>query len=91
MTIWFRNQFGMPHGLCFAYGLNGGTNYDICPRCKVQFGLTDIMPDDAVDMTSEDHLNHLRIKWLDRTGWQQSDIDELREVLGINAEDLRSN
>jgi len=79
----------MPHGENFAYGLNGSTNFDICPRCKVQFGLTDLLPDDAGGMTSEDHFNQLRIKWLDRTGWQQEDIDQLREVLDINAEYLR--
>lgn len=79
----------MPHGQHSAYGLNGSTNFDICPRCKAQFGLTDVKPDDAGDLTSEEHLNQLRIKWLDRTGWQQEDIDQLRQVLDIIAEDIR--
>jgi|GEM_PF-4548141 len=64
------------------WDLNGSITCEYCPICGVQFGVTD-MPRSNEGQTHAQRIDELRIDWLNKTGWQEADLEQLERVLGI--------
>ena len=73
------------HGDFSPYGMDGYPSFNICPRCKVEFGNDEGRPDSLRDtMSEEEYQNQLRKKLLDRVGWEGSLLKEMSSILKID-------
>ena len=73
------------HGWHSPYYLDGQPSFNICPRCKVEFGCDDGRPDSLRDtMSNEEYQNQLRKKLLDKMGWEDSLLNEMSSILKID-------
>lgn len=73
---------------CQAYTQGGYPSEEICPDCGVQFG-DDDLPSQTFHGNTEDHFNQLRLEWLSREGWTDEQVKQLKNVLCIDAAQLR--
>ncbi len=62
----------------------GSPSHAICRCCNVQYGLEDFPWEDDASL---DHMwSRLRIEWLNRVGWDEPSLAQLRENLGLTRE-----
>lgn len=66
-----------------AYQPDGNPSNEICPGCGIQFGDDDVPKRGTSEITTADYFQKIRIKWLNKTGWQEADLEQLKKVLGI--------
>ncbi len=71
------------------WDLDGGMTCEYCPVCGVQYGVSD-MPSEKTGQTHADRIDEIRIAWLDRTGWMDSDVERVEKILGLDADQLRA-
>jgi hypothetical protein len=57
----------------------GAASFDVCPSCHVEYGNDDYADGRSVASMWE----QLRLDWLQRTGWSEAALAQLRENLGI--------
>jgi hypothetical protein len=74
---------------CLAYHDDGCPSEEICPGCNTQFGDDDLPPRELAGMSTDNYFNMIRLQWLNQEGWKKELIDQMRDVLGIEAKDLR--
>jgi hypothetical protein len=60
----------------------GGMTFEFCPNCHMQYGVID-MPRESEGQTHAERINEFRIDWLNKTGWRETDLEQLERVLGI--------
>lgn len=75
----------LSHGSFSPYGMDGYPSFNICPRCKVEFGCDDGRPDSLREtMSEEEYQNQLRKKLLDKMSWEESLLNEMSSILKID-------
>lgn len=64
-------------------------SHDVCPCCKVQWGWHDIeqVPPDPA-RPPEVRWRRLRNQWLERVGWSDLALEQLRDNLGMDTDAL---
>lgn len=62
---------------------------DICPGCKMQFGLDDNIGTGCPVGAQAERWKELRIEWLDKSGWAEENLRQLRERLDIDTDTLK--
>ncbi len=76
---------GTSLGGCEAYYADKDPSSEICPGCNVQFG-----DDDSSGRSDSKYIDEyfqlLRKEWLDRIGWLDWQVGQLRDVLGITVD-----
>ena len=60
----------------------GAASFDICPCCNTQYGLDDQFAMDG-NPTMPQIWGGLRSKWLDKTGWTEEALRQLKANLDI--------
>lgn len=64
--------------------------HNICPGCNIQFGDDDVPTHKYKNYTTEEYFNIVRVQWLNENNWDAALIDQLREILGIDTDELRA-
>ena len=62
---------------------------EICNCCEVQFGETDLMALDSAIGEQKQIWEALRNKWLDKIGWPDWALQQLKDNLGLDVEALK--
>lgn len=73
-----------------VYSADGWPSSDICPGCKIQFGDDDVPRHKHKGLNTEQYYKLIRIQWLNENNWDESLLKKLRDILGINTEELRA-
>ena len=63
--------------------------HNICPGCNIQFGDDDTPTWKYKDLTTEQYFQVIRIQWLDKNNWDESLLNQLRDILGVDTDALR--
>jgi hypothetical protein len=63
---------------------------EICPGCNTHFGNGDVPRQTDPVMTTEQYYQRIRIQWLNKYNWNESLLKQLREILGIDTDELRA-
>jgi len=65
-----------------------GPSFDICPCCKVQYGLEDSVGDTSQTGALDKRWEELRIQWLNKMDWAAWALEQLKDNLGVETHEI---